>query len=151
MPASISVSGDREDHLSVKYFGVVWLLGFRVLLIVPFRAPFDLFDSKQKRCYLKLYVLAAVSSRTGVTCSFPSVPCFFRVEGQLVSACCCSCQVAHRSTCASSSCTSLVFIIEGCDVRTPEWLYFVVASSQRIFLCTFLVRLCCCTRPRAST
>ena len=48
VPASISVSGDWEDHLSVKYFGVVWLLGFHVLLIVPFRATLDLFDSKQK-------------------------------------------------------------------------------------------------------
>ena len=41
-----------------------------------------------------------------------------------------------------SSCTSLVFIMDGCDERIPVWLYFVVASSQRIFLCAFLVRLC---------
>ena len=49
VPASISVSGDQEDLLSVKYTGVVWLLGFRVLLFVPRRASFDL-------CILKLHV-----------------------------------------------------------------------------------------------
>ena len=63
MTTSILLSGDQEDLLSVKYFSVVWLLGFRVLLFVP---------------------------------------------------------CVHRSTCAFSSCTSLVFIMDGWNERIPE-------------------------------
>ena len=51
-----SLSGDWEDHLSVKYFGVVSQFGLRALLIVPRSAPCDLFTLLQKRNNIKLYL-----------------------------------------------------------------------------------------------
>ena len=51
-----SLSGDWEDHLSVKYHCVDSQLGLRALLIVPRCAPCDLFALLQKRNNIKLYI-----------------------------------------------------------------------------------------------
>jgi molecular chaperone HtpG len=68
-----SFTGDWEDYLQLKHFSVDGQIQFKSLLYIPRKAPFDIFQQKEKKENIKLYVKKVLIS-SGSENSFDMLP-----------------------------------------------------------------------------